>query len=320
MSTHKARLTKLTVILATATTIYAATATSASAGWFIEGSELTGTAALATKETVTEAFKLTAVSVTVECTASTVNATGSELQAPNLILATSLIFNECKAGPAESGCSLATKTIGTLPLLAEILGGLAPEDLAALKPKPSKTLAVIGFTGATCALLGNQPITGSKLPFPISLPTGQDTKSPQVLSTEIGEEQLKLGSSGANLKSATSLELVSGKAFQFKPKPSELFEWRDSRIKKKVTFQIFKPAGTNAGSVELIVWAFPPKEWKDNQNEVENCVKGYPAGEGMCSFEAEYTGKAKSAISFVLLDGDAGTAPGGYTCEPEICK
>ncbi len=215
MFAHTVWLTRLAAAFAVATTIYllAVTSASASASWLIEGSELAGTAALATKETVTEAFKLEAAGVTVECTANSVNATGSEIQAPNLILASSLSFNECAA--SGGGCSLATKTIATLPLLAEVIQSAIPEDIAMLRPKTSKTLAVIHLEGASCALSGVQPVTGTKLPFLANLPKGQEEKALQPLKAEVLTGQIQLGSSAARLRGALLLGLATGKAYSY---------------------------------------------------------------------------------------------------------
>lgn len=70
-------------------------ASSASARWFIEGEELSGSAAVATTATVNEPIKLAATGVSIECKG--LNGVKPEIKAPNRLAASSLVFTKCES-------------------------------------------------------------------------------------------------------------------------------------------------------------------------------------------------------------------------------
>jgi hypothetical protein len=201
---------ELAIAVLVASVLYAATAAAASADWFVEGSELSGTAALATKATVDEAFKLKAAGVTVECAGGTLNGTSPEIKLPSTVAATSLTLSECKA---SEHCTLATKTIGTLALLAEVSTILYPEAKATFLPKQSK-FAAVHFEGAECALAGVQSLTGKATALLLSGEVESKQQEIKLKTTEASKE-LKLGSSAAELTGLTLLSLASEKEWAF---------------------------------------------------------------------------------------------------------
>jgi hypothetical protein len=202
----KIKLTFIVLVLASA--VCAVAASSASAGWSIEGVELPAgsKAALATTAKVTENFKLAAAGVTIECTGANLNSISPEIVGPSKIAASSLTFSECKA---NTNCTV-TKTIGTVPVLAELTEQTAPEDKAVFAAETKTTIATIKYEGELCALEGIQPITGKAS---ISLPRGQEGKTLQEIRANTTSGELKLGSNAATLKGVAELRLASGKEF-----------------------------------------------------------------------------------------------------------
>jgi hypothetical protein len=195
------------VVAAVAALCIAGTTPAASAGWVVEGTQLSGTAALATKAQVTEAVKLSASGVTIEC-AGTINGVSLDIQSPNKIAASSLTFNECKT--TGESCTLATKAIGTVPVAAELTEQTTAEAAAAFLPKTKTVLATISFEGASCALTGVQPLSGK---IKARLPGIERKSLPIAFLSESG--QLKLGNNGAEIKGVAELKLASEKPVYF---------------------------------------------------------------------------------------------------------
>lgn len=210
MSRTRTTLARLALLVFAASVLYMTTAGSASAGWFVEGSELTGSAALATTAAVDEAFKLEVPSVatTVKCSGSTLSSTSPEIVAPSRIAMASITFSSCKT-EGTGGCTLAAETISSLPLLAELTELTYPEDKAAFTPKTKKTFAAIHFEGGTCALAGIQPVTAATK-LSATLPTGQEEKTLQQIKVKTTKGDLKLGLNEAELTGAALIKLGSG--------------------------------------------------------------------------------------------------------------
>jgi hypothetical protein len=196
--------------------LYMAGAGSASAGWFIEGRELAGTAALATTASVDEAFKLKIAAagepITIECTGTNLNSVTPEIVASSRIAAASLTFSGCNA--SGSNCSLATKGITTVPLLAELTGQTYPEDKENFTPKTKIAFATFKFNGALCALEGIQAVTGKAT---TTLPTGGEEKALQQVKAKTTKGDLKVGGSEAELTGAALIKLATGELYKLLP-------------------------------------------------------------------------------------------------------
>lgn len=182
----------------------------ASANWLVGGTELASTAALSTTAAVDEHVVLKAAGVTVKCEGATLNAVAPEIVAPTSMVASSISFSECTA---NESCTT-TKTIGTVPLTGAAVAETAPQSSVTFSPKTKTTLATIKFEGASCALLGVQPLTGKAK---LKMPTGQEERTAQLASAATTEAsgELKLGSSAAELKAGALLKLASEKAWSF---------------------------------------------------------------------------------------------------------
>lgn len=196
-------------------TVCALAASSASAGWFIEGTELASgsTAALATATTTTKNPILTFSGVEVECKA--LSGTSPEIIGPSRLAAASLVFKECTI-VKPSTCTLEGTTIGTLPLLAELTLGTFPADKAKFKPvNASELFATFKLNGASCASSGKNAVTGEAA---ATLPTGQEEKATQAIEAAIATPgELKVGSAEAKLTGAAEFKLASGNKFQEVP-------------------------------------------------------------------------------------------------------
>jgi hypothetical protein len=258
--------------------IYTTTAGTASAGWFVEGSELTGTAALATTASVDENFKLTAAGITIECTGSTLNSASPELKAPNLIAASSLTFSECKSTPSEP-CTLATKTISTVALLAELSGLAFPEVKAIFAPKTKTTFATIKFNGSECALAGTQPINGKAT---TTLLAGQEEKTFQQIKVKTTKGEFKLGSSEAELTGAALLKLISGAPFTQAPNWTMVVKKGGmiiTTMKKNDVAELEITAPPAGGTVTAIQdTPDPPGAFKIDKTELSLCQGIYGGG------------------------------------------
>lgn len=212
MSRTRATLWRVTLVVCVAVALYVASVSTASAGWFVEGTELAGTAALAASAPVDEQFQLTASQVEVKCSGSALNSVNPKIAASNTLAASSLEFSECKGNAV---CPLVGKTISTLPLSAELSEGTLPEDKAVFLPtNSSKIFATIKFEGAECTFAGVNTLTGKQT---ATLPTGQEENVTQSISPKTATSgELKLVSSSATLKGTALVKLASGKVWAFK--------------------------------------------------------------------------------------------------------
>lgn len=183
------------------------------AQWMINGKTLSGTetAALATTAAVDENFQLKAAGVTTTCTGNTLESTSPELAASGEMYDESTLkIRQCSA---NSGC-IGPNTINFTSILVDVAPFLLIFTKQKVLPKTKTTLATIKFEGATCALLGVQPLTGK---FLLNGPTGQEERTLQEIQAAATEEsaELKLGSSSAELKGEALLKLVSGATWSF---------------------------------------------------------------------------------------------------------
>lgn len=290
---------------------------SASAGWSIEGGEVSGTAALATTAKVDHEIVLKGAGTTVTCNGNSLNSAAPEIAAPNKLNATDIAFTGCKAG---TPCSLSKSEIKTEPITGELTEEGSASDTAVLQPKTGTRFASITFEGAECALAGEQLLKGKAKAL---LPTGQTESEAQavnLITTEASKE-LTLGASGVSLEGSALFRLASGKELAFFA-PSRLFEFSVSQSKKIVTFTIKKRAMTPAAKVNAIgVAQNPAGEWNLKGNDYKGCEGNYPE-KGSCSFEVEYTnanGAPTAIIVFSLVDENGDHAVSRFQCSPAAC-
>jgi len=184
---------------------------SASAGWFVEGEEVTTAALLATTAKVDQSSVLKGSGVTVTCSGATLNSVSPQIASPNKLTASSLEFTGCSAA---APCSLAKSTITTEPVVAELTEQAPPAVPAVLKPKTGTKITKIDLEGEECAIAGETSVTGQAR---VLFPAGEEKNELQALVWEPKEStaELKLGSAGASLTGSVLLKLVLGGGFLF---------------------------------------------------------------------------------------------------------
>ena len=187
--------------------VAAGTAFAATEGWMVNGTMLSGSKKLMTTGKVTSNGKLSAAGVEIECTSPEIEGNGPEITSPNKGGATSVIFKSCEVTTGKPPCSLATKTIGTLPVLITeitldgalaVKGKFVPEKGVGTKA----VFATIKYEGASCALVGIQPVTG-RVSFLASLGQDEMTWQPVLIFAAAGD--LFEGSSEAKLHGEAEL-------------------------------------------------------------------------------------------------------------------
>lgn len=203
-------------VCAAACMLSALASTVAYAEWDVGGAKLVGSAAIATTAAVGSSGQLLvpATGVTITCTANVLGINGGRLIAPAGILASSIVFQQC-ANVGESGCTLATKTIGTVPVhgVASLEGALNTYIL--VLPETKNTFATIAFTTAEpCAFAGTtQPVTGDAS---LLIHNGIHPAVTQLVLAFSLKGALKLGSGEALLENADALiQLASGATWNF---------------------------------------------------------------------------------------------------------
>jgi len=153
----------------------AAVAGSASANWFVGGTELKTSAALATTTVVDEPSTLLVptLSLSIVCSGKTLDGTSPEIIAGNIGKAASLKFLECNTTKPATGCALETanEPIPTLPVSARASLGSGEADRVLFVPQTKGTFAEIKFSEADTCALGPALILKGAVTF--GAPTGQ---------------------------------------------------------------------------------------------------------------------------------------------------
>jgi hypothetical protein len=220
-------MTKLRAVLVTTlamSALGAVLASTASAAWFISGTELKEgqTAALATTAKVEKNIVFTVPSVTLKVTCTGLSATKPEIVqgTDEELHATSLEFTGC--GVTEpTNCKTESTTIAT-EAVDVLTGGVteSPDTKTTLKPHTGTTIAVLTLTGGACALAGEKALSGD---ITLNSPTLLEEKTEQALEGlgTLENESLQLGGKPAYLEGKALLKLSSGKqvrdvhAFQY---------------------------------------------------------------------------------------------------------
>ncbi len=179
--------------------------------WDVNGTVLNGTAALGNALVLAHGgFSVSLAGVEIQCTSSESEINGGELISPDWVEAASVVFKECIVS-GSGGCSTPTELLGTSVVhgLAELDGSSNTRIL--ILPLPSKSFGAIRFEGETCALLGEQPVTGKAS---ILIDDGAVARATQLAL--ISGSGLKVGSDEATLSGAdVDLKLASGQTWNF---------------------------------------------------------------------------------------------------------
>lgn len=192
-------------------------ASATTAGWMVNGSQLTGTAALANTAAVDgpNGGTLTAAQVKVHCSGTTLKGENPKINgATGMGDASSLEFTGCVG---EGACPLGEHqgtTVKTLPVLVDLtLNGATADKGVFLATNSSKLFATIEFGGTECSFAGVNGVTGTQ---GFLAPTGQTENAVQLLEAEtLTTGELKLASAAATLKGAILVKLASGLPFSF---------------------------------------------------------------------------------------------------------
>ena len=206
--------TKIVVAMcAVALALSAAAATPASAataGWMVNNTMLSGSKAVAKTAAVDASVEIGMMTITIRCSGSTYGSTAAEIVAPNKLAAKSLEFTNCDG--IEGACHLWSETVITNPIFVEVTldGPLA--TLATLKPQTKSVIATVEFTGESCAVKGQQPVTGSMLILGF---TGQDERTIQEVRATASVGELKIGASAVTVGGLALTRLATGEPWSF---------------------------------------------------------------------------------------------------------
>lgn len=186
----------------------------ASADWMVNGTTLTGTAALATTAAVDEEVQFSAAGVLVKCS-------GNNQRFVNPVMngvtgmADALSW-ESTGCVATQPCRIAEsmkETISTLPILIDaVLEGALAVKGRVLPVNSSKVFMTVKFEGAECSLAGVQTVKGSQA---VLIPTGQDERTAQTITTVSEGEGLKVGTSAVTMKGSVLGRTAGGLPFSF---------------------------------------------------------------------------------------------------------
>jgi hypothetical protein len=173
MSKTQAFIAAFAVVLALAG--LTASVSSAAGSWYVEGAKLAAGSkeSLATTAAVETAAVLNdpAESLKVTCTGGTgktLDGVAPFIEGTEKGGAEALTFLGCsEVTPAN--CSVET-TFSTNPIITTLATATSPEDRVTVTPKTGKELVELNINGATCAITGGKPITGS---FTLAAPTGE---------------------------------------------------------------------------------------------------------------------------------------------------
>jgi hypothetical protein len=177
----------------------------------INGTMLTGSAALTTTATVDQDDILESAGVTIICEGSTLNSIAPEIKASNKGAASTLEFTKCSA--AEP-CKIASATVKSVPVILEATLDGVLAAVVTIKPDGGTVFTTIKFEGAECGLSGTTPIKGQ---VKVLLPTSQDERTLHLINavTSAGSSELLLGNAGASLSGSALLRLASGQSWSF---------------------------------------------------------------------------------------------------------
>jgi len=195
-------------------------AASASANWFIGGTELKTSAALSTAATVTQHLQLSTpnISLTLLCSSLKMDVKETEVFF-DLWKSREWNILECNTAKPATGCALAVsnQTISTSGLNGRPFLGPGGEDRILFSAQTKATLAEIEFNEAnTCVFNGREPLKGA---VTFGMPTGQTEAIAQALVGlgSVENNSLELGSGNKTFINGEVLfTLASGSKWSFK--------------------------------------------------------------------------------------------------------
>ena len=194
-----------------AVVVSCSSASIASAGWMVNGSTLAGSKALATTAHVDGVWKFKSAGVQMECSGSTISGVSPQIIAPESGTATTITFSECEM--TTESCSV-TKTIGTYPLKVIASLGVGLGVKLVFLPQTKTIIADIILTGETCALRGEQLVTGK---VTANMASGRDERTSQLVEVATTESsgELKVGSSPGEISGKVLPRLATGAPWSF---------------------------------------------------------------------------------------------------------
>lgn len=184
----------------------------ASADWMVNGTNLTGSAALATTAHTDVTGKLNGGGLNIECSGDLKGAS-PEIKVGAKGSASSLTFTTC--GTTNANCTVPAE-ISTVPVsvLAELDPGNALATTVLFTPTAGTIFATVKFSGEKCAVAGIKPVTGKATAL---APTGKDERTEQELEINTTEaaKELFIASSAASLTGAALLLLSTRQGWSF---------------------------------------------------------------------------------------------------------
>lgn len=191
-----------------------APAMASTAGWMVNHTELTGTAAITETLTTSVAgvyFNAPTMPLFLQCKSLAVGALDFLITAPNSGRIGRFLFSECAVTSPE-GCSLANPTIATFPqLLTELTLDGTLGIKGEIKPAEKFGLAQIDVIGTSCAVAGSTFIKGG---LGLLLPSGQDERTVQALLVT-SSSKLVIGTSPAFAHFTLLANLTSDQTWSF---------------------------------------------------------------------------------------------------------
>ncbi len=183
------------------------------ASWHVGGSELVGSASLASLTSTLRNVKLESFdSPSIECS-SAVELKGASITASAGGRIEHLVLRGCHV--TSPSCSLGSEVIESNALTVEAaLGGKSPEDVVVLKPA-TKGGVIAEYEIVGCSSReGERALTGS---IKLVLEKGGEELAAQPFAFDVtsASRELRLGESGVSLTGAMTVKLASGKSWSF---------------------------------------------------------------------------------------------------------
>jgi hypothetical protein len=218
------KITTIMTMLLAAAALSSLGAASASANWFVNGTELKSSAPGSTTAKVDESMILLVQSLgdlTIECDGGTIDFTVLQLVGPGSTLTfVSITLLNCNTTKPTLGCALEepNESITTNKLNGRAFLKTGTEDGVLFSPQTKKTLAEISFSASnTCALAGIQPLKGA---VTVGAPTGQTEEVAQALvglgSVENNSLEIGNGNKAILVGGKALVTLAGGSKWSFK--------------------------------------------------------------------------------------------------------
>jgi hypothetical protein len=191
-------------------------ATSASAGWFVNGAELKTSAALTTAEVIDQipVFNVPMLPLKVACKGGTLVGVEPEIIAPSSVSERSVVFRECTV-TEPTACSLESPEIRTEPITAQVSLAAGESDKIVYSTTASH-IAEFALGGTSCSIAGKKAVTGSVTE---RAPHGQLESSIETLEGlgSIENNSLDVANDVTYLEGGKALvKLTSGSKWSFK--------------------------------------------------------------------------------------------------------